>query len=210
MRALIIGLAMAILVIPGLFGALEIQAQDQEARINLLWPDEYARRSMKVMTKSGKELKGLQMIQAYDPNSKTFLLTTVTGESRTIPATEVERIEFSQHLISQPQYAQVARQETKAYQGPERTVKIPARDFKIQDGYLVGPELVAQSPKTPPQGNIVNLKDLDSGQFVQEVRSIVYDPQNDMFVVTLQAVRYVQEFLGGGGGVMEGGGKGVQ
>jgi len=213
MRALIVGMVMAVLVAP-LFGAPEVRAQDQEVRINLLHSDKYARRSMKVITKSGEELKKLLLIQAYDPTDKTFLLTTVTGESETIPAAEVKKIEFSQHLIRQPQYAQAALPETRVYPGPQRTVKIPAQDFKIQDGYLVTQEPAAQPPKTTPQGNIVNLTGPGSSQSVQEARSIVYDPQTDMFAVTLQAVQYVQEYRGGGGsgggGVMEGGGKGLQ
>lgn len=211
MRVLLAGIVMAALVAAGLFGAVGAQGQSEEPRINLLWPDDNARRSMKVISKSGGELKGLQIIKAYDPDKKTFILTTVSGESMTIPAADLKRIEFSQHIISQPQYAQMAREEIQAHRGPERTVKIPAREFRVENGYLVGHDPLAQSKIiTTPRGNIVNLEDLDSNKPVQEVRSIVYDPQADIFVVTIQPVRYVRIYHGGGGGVTEGGGKGIR
>jgi hypothetical protein len=211
MRTLVAGIFVAAAVAAGLLGALEARGQGDEPRINLLWPDDYARRSMKVMSKSGGELRGLRMIEAYDPNNKSLIMTTVTGEPRTIPAADLNKIEFSQHIISQPQYMQMAREEIQAHLGPVRTVKIPAQEFRVQNGYLEGPDLLAQfQSETTPQGNTLNLEDLESTKSVQEVRSIVYDPQADMFVVTIQPVRYVRQFLGGGGGVTEGGGKGIQ
>jgi hypothetical protein len=198
------------LVMAGVGPAL-VWAQAGELRINLLHPDDYAYRSMKVIKKTGGTLKG--MIKAYDPVRSVFLIEDVSGRVTTLPASELGNIEFIQMVHEQAMQAQEPPWKITAVLGEEKTLKIPARELKITSGYLTLQKYAEVQP-TPSRAAPPPFPPFPGGpapmQEVLEVFAIAFQPAEQCFYVRTGKVKYSRQSYGGGGGGPSGFTKGLR
>lgn len=161
-------------------------AQDVEGiTVTLMRNDEYAITIMRLIDKSGKKIKGLMNIKSFETDIKSFTFENIYGETKKIPVSEIERIEFEQNIQTFNPVAQENAWEIITSRGKEKKIRISARELKVKTGLLILKSSVA-APLLERE------KDL-------EVLNISFKPSEDCFDITVRNVRYEKKYYGGEG-----------
>src|SRR5215467_1583703 len=171
----------------------------QSLRINLSNEDQYARRSMEIVKKSGETMSDVLRIRSYSSSNNSFAVERVTGETN-VALSEIKEIHFQQELLNPQSVAQVAVPVMRARNGDAFQYTVSATALKIDDaGGLVFPEpapAVTQASKD-------HAHILDSAT-IAEARNLTYDAARKAFVVEIQYVKYTKEMSGSSGSTPSG------
>jgi hypothetical protein len=161
-------------------------AQDVEGMpVTLMRNDEYAITIMRVLDKAGKKIKGLINIKSFETDIKSFTFENIYGETKKIPVSEIEKIEFEQNIHTINPVAQENAWGIITSRGKEKKIRISARELKVKTGLLILKSSVA-APLLERE------KDL-------EVLNISFKPSEDCFDITVRNVRYEKKYYGGEG-----------
>jgi hypothetical protein len=120
-------------------------AQGEDIRLKVLKSDEYALRRMVVVKKSGERINSFLKINSFDPAAGLFVMEGVTGETTSVPVSDIEKIEFGQSVREQSPMAQSAYFEIKTTIGSGVRYKISQGQLKVEAGDLILP---GSSPST--------------------------------------------------------------
>jgi len=181
-------------------------AQPQDIRLNILKSDEFALRRMVVFKKSGEKIGIFVRIASFDPATGLFVMESATGDATSIPATEIQKIEFEQTVKRQNPAAQQASWEIRATLGAELRYDVSQSALKVESGDLVlpssspstsipGPTLTPSEASPRKSGNkttgvsITNVK-------VLEAKSLTVNGSSKSFFVEVQNVTYTKETSG--------------
>ncbi|MDI6790745.1 MAG: hypothetical protein QME44_08665 [Thermodesulfobacteriota bacterium] len=161
-------------------------AQDIEGvPVTLMRDDEYVVTIMRVIDKHGKKIKGLINIKSFETNMKSFAFENIYGETKIIPVSEIERIEFEQNIQTLNPVAQESAWEIITSGGKENKIRIPARELEVRTGLLILRSSLATS--------------LLEGERDLEVLNISFNPSEDRFDIIVRNIRYEKKYYGTGG-----------
>ena len=123
----------------------------------------------------------------------------VTGEKIEIGVSEIEKIDFEQHVRNMNSAAQEGAWKIFATPGHKETYKVPAQLLKIESGVLTlkpswRVSVDSGSQETKPSNVLPN-----SSESVAEAKVIRPDALNKLILVEIENVTYTKQFLGGGG-----------
>jgi len=177
-------------------------------RINLSNEDQYARRSIEIVKKSGETMSDVLRIRSYSSSNNSFAVERVTGETN-VALSEIKEIHFQQELLNPQSVAQVAVPVMRARNGDAFQYTVSATALKIDDaGGLVFPESAPRKKISEPASAVTQAsKDhahiLDSAT-IAEARNLTYDAARKAFVVEIQYVKYTKEMSGSSGSTPSG------
>jgi hypothetical protein len=185
------------------FAACAKPAQSQDIRINLVREDLYALRRMEVFKKSGEKLSGAVSIESFDPESNSFIMKGVTGETFNLPVSDIQKIEFEQALSQQRQEVQEAAWKINAKPGSTLRYQVSQDALRIEDGDLILPASSSAAripaPATTPDDTSNKQGKVAKTDKVAEAKKLTYDPSTKMFLVEVQEVTYTKEMVGTSG-----------
>ena len=184
------------------FVAGAARPQSQMLEVHLLKDDAYVTRTMKVLRTSGEKVTGLATIRSFDPVSNSFIMEGVAGETKTIPVSDIERIEFEQDILRQSPAAQEAAWRVNATPGRMVMYEVPQASLSIQNGNLQ----LFPSWEVQPASGAPHFPELPGvsvtaapGIQIAEAKILKYDAGRKVFSLLVQYSTYSRETFGGAG-----------
>lgn len=181
----------------------------QGLRINLCNEDQYARRRMLIVKKSGETISDVLRIRSFAAESNSFVVERIAGGTVDVAASDIKEIHFEQQPESERSVAQVAVAQIKARQGDAFRYTLSQKTLKIDDaGDLVLPESASRKKLSEPaslegEGARDTTRILESAT-IAEARTLSFDPEKKSFVVDIQYVKYTKEMPETGGSTPSG------
>ena len=157
-----------------------VAAQENPIHIQLLDDDQYVNRTGAITTKENNSPKFLR-INRYDPDKRVLVLSDLLERDFSIPIGNISKLEFKQHLNSDPPFVQSARRKIIAKKGAVIHTPLPVAQLAVLNNILTLPlkHNYEHSKSTP------------------EVLNIILS--EDSCIINWQWVNYEIEYQGGGG-----------
>jgi hypothetical protein len=181
--------------------ALGASAQAQTVEVRFTGRDEFVDRSMKIVTKTGEPITGIQKIRSFDPATAALIFEDVAGSEKRLPVSNLERIEFVQNLNRSNPVAQAAAWKVTSKPGRIVSYAIPQTAFQVRSDKL---ELSAdwKAPQTrnpepaPPQESDSGFQISRTAEIV-EPKILTYDTAKKSFTLEVQFYTYARKVQAG-------------
>jgi hypothetical protein len=181
-----------------------------EAKVPLVKVDEYAYRSVTLIAKDGKEIKGCDKLLSYEKIRRAIVCDHVSGIKKSYLVGSIQTILFS--LITKQSQGMVAQQAIYTIMDSKPREKlhfaIPEQMMEISAGSI----LLNSSWMLPPNAKYLTVYSNHKGKVesttILEPLSLTYQPAKKTFLLTAQYVDYTIETkrtMGTGGGGKGGG-----